>query len=152
MCWKMVLNFRRVYRGRKGDPWAGSGLVSSHSKHLAPIFYYLIRARTNTGWKTNVCRVEEKICFPASVCQCHMSQGWVSKSGCFWPLMVFGRKREGWGVRKYRSIRFPKVTYVFFKTLSFCVVEPSTNDGETFWIWVLIVRRPTLCQYDRPYR
>lgn len=120
------------YRGRKGDPWAGLGLVSSHSKHLAPIFYYLIRARTNMGWKTNVCRVEEKICFPASVCQCHMSQGWVSKSGCFWPLMVFVRKRKGWGARKYISIHFPKVTYVLFRTLSFCVVEPSTNEGETF--------------------
>lgn len=67
-------------------------------------------------------------------------------------LMVFVRKRKGWGVRKCISIHFPKVTYVFFRTLSFCVVAPSTNEGETFWIWIVIIRWLTICQYDRPYR
>lgn len=48
-------------------------------QHLAHIFNYLIHAGTNRGWKTNVCGVEEKICSPASVCQCQMPHWWVSK-------------------------------------------------------------------------
>lgn len=46
--WNRVLNFRGVAEGEMGDPWVGSGLVSSHSQHLAPIFYNLICAGTNT--------------------------------------------------------------------------------------------------------
>lgn len=47
--WNRVLNFRGVAEGETGDPWVGSGLVSSLSQHLAPIFYNLIHAGTNTG-------------------------------------------------------------------------------------------------------
>lgn len=76
---------------------------------------------------------------------------------CFVFLCHFVRKREGMRgcvclkQKRRRSIYYPKVTYVFIRSLSFSVVEPRINESETSWIWILFIRRLTMWRSGRPY-